>query len=136
VAQPLFQLLVHPVTDLALPLPSFDDIALPGFSRDYLEACRAMYCGDTDFTDPLISPLYAGQHSGLAPAIILTAGEDPLRDDGEHYAGVLAKAGVETLVCRLQGLPHGFLFLPTSIPAVAASFDLIARLVRRYFREA
>jgi len=131
--QPLFQLLVHPVTDLALPLPSFDEIEQPGLSRDYLDACRAMYCGDTHFTDPLISPHYASAHDGLAPAIILTAGEDPLRDDGENYATTLASAGVETLVCRLPGLPHGFLFLPITIPAVSRSFDLIARLVRRYF---
>lgn len=131
--QPLFQLLVHPVTDLALPLPSFADIELPGLSRDYLDACRAMYCGNTDFTDPLISPLYAARHDGLAPAIVLTAGEDPLRDDGEIYAAALAKAGIETLLSRLPGLPHGFLFLPITIPAVSSAYDLIARLVRRYF---
>ncbi|MFM5885391.1 MAG: alpha/beta hydrolase [Novosphingobium sp.] len=131
--QPLFQLLIHPVTDLALPLPSFDEIAVSGLSRDYLDTCRAMYCGDADFTDPLISPLYAAHHEGLAQAIVLTAAEDLLRDDGEAYAGALARAGVETLVNRLPGLPHGFMFLPATIPAVDRSFDLIARLVRRYF---
>lgn len=134
--QPLFQLLVHPVTDLALPLPSFDEISVPGLSRDYLDTCRAMYCGDTHFTEPQISPFYAERHDGLAPAIVLTASEDPLRDDGEAYAAVLARAGVETLVSRLPGLPHGFMFLPATIPAVDRSFDLIARLVRRYFAAA
>lgn len=131
-AQPMFQLLVHPVTDLGLALPSMEEIAVPGLSRDYLEECRALYTGSTDYTDPLISPLYAERHDELAPAIILTASEDPLRDDGEAYAAVLARAGVETLVCRLPGLPHGFLFLPVTIGAVSRSFDLIARLVRRY----
>jgi len=132
-AQPLFQLLVHPVTDMALELPSFDDIAVPGLTRDYLHACRTMYLGDTDMAEPLVSPARAGRHDGLAPAIVLTAGEDPLRDDGEAYAGILARAGVETLVARLAGLPHGFLFLPATIPAVARSFDDIARIIRRYF---
>ncbi|KTE43009.1 MULTISPECIES: alpha/beta hydrolase [unclassified Sphingopyxis] len=131
-AQPLFQLLVHPATDLDMALPSMSEIEVPGLTRDYLEACRSMYCGDTSFEHPLISPMYAARHDGLAPAIVLTASEDPLRDDGEAYAGLLARAGVETLVCRLPGLPHGFLFLPVTIPAVSRSFDLIARLVRRY----
>lgn len=132
-AQPLFQLLVHPVTDLALDLPSMETVAAPGLTRDYLTTCRAMYVGDTDCRDPLISPLRAARHDGLAPAIVLTAAEDPLRDDGEAYAATLARAGVETLLTRLAGLPHGFLFLSADIPAVSRAFDTIARLVRRYF---
>ncbi|WP_447763279.1 alpha/beta hydrolase [Sphingopyxis panaciterrae] len=130
--QPMFQLLVHPATDLELSLPSMDEIEVPGLTREYLEICRAMYAGGTDIADPLISPMRADRHDGLAPAIVLTAAEDPLRDDGEHYAALLARAGVETLVCRLPGLPHGFMFLPVTIGAVSRSFDLIARLVRRY----
>jgi acetyl esterase len=132
-AQPQFQLLVHPATDLAMPLPSFDAIAIPGLTREYLVACRTMYAGATDYADPLISPINAASHEGLAPAIVLTAAEDPLRDDGEAYALALVRAGVETLAMRLPGLPHGFLFLPVGVPAVSRSFDLIARLVRRGF---
>lgn len=131
--QPPFQLLVHPATDLALTLPSLDAIENPGLTRDYLEACRTLYAGTTDYTDPLISPLYAARHDGLAPAIILTAGEDPLRDDGEAYAAALVRAGVESLACRLAGLPHGFLFLPATLPAVSHAFDTVARLTRRAF---
>jgi acetyl esterase len=130
--QPLFQLLVHPVSDLALDFPSMDEVEAPGLTRDYLDTCRAMYVGETDFADPLISPLRAARHDGLAPAIVLTAAEDPLRDDGEAYAATLTRAGVETLACRLPGLPHGFMFLPVTLPAVSRAFDLIARLVRRY----
>lgn len=132
-AQPLFQLLVHPATNLALPMPSFDAIEKPGLTRDYLEVCRALYVGAADFRGRLISPLQAETHAGLASAIVLTASEDPLRDDGEIYAATLARSGVETLLCRLPGLPHGFLFLPATIPAVSRAFDDIARLVRRYF---
>ena len=135
-AQPRFQLLIHPVTDLALELPSFDELAVPGLTRDYLIACRAMYLGDEDVADPYVSPARAAHHDGLAPAIVLTVGEDPLRDDGEAYAGILARAGIETLVSRLPGLPHGFMFLPATVTAVSASFDLLARLIRRYFASA
>lgn len=133
-AQPAFQLLIHPVTDLGLGFPAMDELQFPGLSRDYLEGVRNLYVGQTDFRDPAISPLLADRHDGLAPAIVLTASEDPLRDDGEAYAGALARAGVEVLLTRLPGLPHGFMFLPATIPAVSHAFDLIARLVHRYFR--
>lgn len=131
--QPLFQLLVHPATDLRFRLPSFDTVQAGGMTRDYLDGGAAMYAGGADLADPLISPLRAERHDGLAPAIVLTAEEDPLRDDGEYYAQALIAAGVETLACRLPGLPHGFMFLPVTVPAVSRSFDLIAGLVRRYF---
>jgi len=135
-AQPLFQLLVHPATDLALAMPSLEEIPQPGLTRDYLEICRALYAGEADFRTPLISPLYAARHDGLAPAIVLTMSEDPLRDDGEAYAAALVRAGVETLACRLAGLPHGFMFLPVTIPAVSRAFYTIARLVRRALADA
>jgi acetyl esterase len=131
-AQPLFQLLVHPVTDLALKLPSIRGVEAPGLTPDYLEACRHFYLGHRDFADPQVSPLRAATHRGLPPAIVLTAEEDPLRDDGEHYARALVTAGVETLAMRMPGLPHGFMFLPTHIGAIDAAFDTIARLIRRY----
>jgi acetyl esterase len=132
-AQPYFQLLIHPVTEMGFTLPSIDAVPVPGLSRDYLEACRDLYLGGADIADPLVSPLGAREHGGLAQAIVLTASEDPVRDDGEYYARALVAAGVETLAARLPSLPHGFLFLPIGIPAVARSYDLIARLVRRYF---
>ena len=132
-SQPAFQLLIHPVTDLALDFPAMDEVQVPGLSRDYLQSVRDIYVGTADFRDPAISPLRASRHDGLAPAIVLTASEDPLRDDGEAYAAALIKAGVEVLGCRLPGLPHGFMFLPATIPAVSRSFDLIARQLRRYF---
>lgn len=131
--QPLFQLVIHPVTDMAFDFPSITEIKVPGLDRGYMEGCRSLYVGSADWRDPLISPLRATDHAGLAPAIILTASEDPLRDDGERYAQTLVAAGVETLAARLQGLPHGFMFLPIEIPAVSASFDTVARLVRRAF---
>lgn len=132
-AQPLFQLLVHPVTDLLLRGASIETVEAPGLSRDYLAAALDFYAGGTALTDPLLSPCFAGRHDGLAPAIVLTASEDPLRDDGEAYAALLARAGVETLAMRLDGLPHGFMFLPATLTAVDRAFDLIARLIRRYF---
>jgi acetyl esterase len=131
--QPLFQFLVHPATDLTLSYPSIDEVEAPGLSRPFLDACCAMYSGAAGTSDPLVSPLLAERHDGLAPAVLLTASEDPLRDDGELYAGALIAAGVETLACRLQSLPHGFMALPVTVPAISRAFDLMARLIRRYF---
>lgn len=132
-AQPVFQLLVHPVTDLSLEFPSMREVEVAGLSRDYLDSCVRFYVGNADIAEVLISPARAEGLAGLAQAIVLTVAEDPLRDDGERYAAALAIAGVETLVQRMPGLPHGFMFLPATIPVVGQAFQSIARLVRRYF---
>ena len=132
-AQPLFQLIIHPVTDMRFPGASIDSVKASGMTRANILAGRALYLPDpADIEHPHASPFLAGDHRGLAPAIILTAEEDPLRDDGETYALALAAAGVETLVQRLPGLPHGFLFLPTTIGTVRRAYGLIGALLRRY----
>lgn len=131
--QPLFQFLVHPATDLTLSQPSIDDVALSGMTRSYLEACVGFYAGDADVSDPLISPLRCPNLSGLPRAILYTVEVDPLRDDGENYAMALARAGNEVLVQRLNGLPHGFMFLPASIGAIDRAFDLLTRCLAAYF---
>lgn len=108
-------------------------VSLPGMTRQYLETCVRWYVGDTDASDPLVSPLHCSDLSGLPRAIIYTVEVDPLRDDGEQYALALARAGNEVLVQRLHGLPHGFMFLPASFGAVDRAFDLLARSLKTYF---
>jgi acetyl esterase len=133
--QPAFQLLVHPLTDMRFAAGSIDTVDGPGITRDFMEQIRAMYLPDAaDRVHPEASPFLAESHAGLAPAIVVTAECDPIRDDGEAYALALAGAGVETLVQRLPGLPHGFLFLPIELPAVADAFRLLGSLIRRYAR--
>lgn len=135
-AQPLFQLLIHPVTDMRFVLPSLHEVIAPGFTPEYMALCRDLYIRDPgDIENPEVSPMLCATHDGLAPAIVLTAQEDPLRDDGEFYALRLASAGVEVLVQRLPGLPHGFLFLPTTINAVRKAYSLVAKLLVRYFND-
>jgi acetyl esterase len=133
-SQPLFQLLVHPATDLTLRQPSIDEIQVGGLTRQFLEHCIAYYAGGTALDVPLVSPLLAKDLSGLPPAMVYTVEVDPLRDDGENYALALAKAGNEVHVQRLLALPHGFMFLPITIASVEAAFRLLGARVADYFR--
>ncbi|MDP1027000.1 alpha/beta hydrolase [Sphingomonas sp. KR1UV-12] len=132
-APPVFQLLVHPPTDLRMQQPSFDEVSLPGLSRSFLADCIGAYAGAASLDDARLSPLRADDLSGLPPAIVITVENDPLRDDGEQYGLALARAGNDVRMQRLPGLPHGFMFLPATQPKVAAAFRLLGSRVARYF---
>jgi acetyl esterase len=108
--RPAAQLLVYPVTDLVHRHPSYRLFA-EGF---FLTAAEmAWYIGhylpDPDAgREPTASPLLAPDLRGLPPAVVLTAGFDPLRDEGEAYAARLEAAGVRVRLRRSAGLVHGF----------------------------
>lgn len=125
------QVLVYPSTDLAGDYPSraenaegyFLDLAtMIWFSGHYLGGGRRL-----DLTDPRLSPI-AGDVAGVAPAVVVTAEYDPLRDEGEAYADALAAAGVEVDRTRYDGLVHGFLDMGATSPASDAALgDIVAR---------
>jgi acetyl esterase len=110
---PAFQLLVYPVTDLLEVARSRLTFA-QGFilTKDNMEWYeRQFLASDTDRHDPRASPLLAEDLSAVAPALVVTAGFDPLRDEGEAYARRLHEAGVRTIVRRHAGYVHGFMHL-------------------------
>ena len=63
---------------------------------------------ESEALDPRCSPLLADDLAGIAPAYVATAGFDPLRDEGEEYAGRLRSAGARVALQRHSGLIHGF----------------------------
>jgi acetyl esterase len=65
-----------------------------------------------DALNPLFSPILASNLGGVAPTLVITAEYDPLRDQGEAYADLLAKAGVKVTSIRVRGATHGFTALP------------------------
>lgn len=105
-----FQLLVYPVTDARHETLSFRLFGA-GFylTSDFIELVGGHYLGDTDRTDPRVSPAYADLPAGLAPALVVTAGFDPLRDEGEAYARKLEAAGASVELRRFPDQIHGFL---------------------------
>ena len=107
---PSFQLLIYPVTDVGHVSASRVEFA-DGFllTKENMDWYEEQYMGpDGDRTDPRASPLLAQDLSGVPPALVVTAGFDPLRDEGEAYARRLIDAGVRTTLRRYPGYVHGF----------------------------
>ena len=104
------QLLVYPTTDGRRRTRSLELFAT-GFylTTAYMELANASYAAsDADLDDPRLSPLASDLPAGLAPALVFTAGFDPLRDEGEAYARRLAEAGVQVEMTRFPDQIHGF----------------------------
>ncbi|MDT8910829.1 alpha/beta hydrolase [Amycolatopsis sp. PS_44_ISF1] len=108
---PAFQLLIYPAVDFTTRRRSRELFGADLFLTDEgMKWFESHYVPEgTELTDPLLSPLLAPDHSGLPPAFIVTAGFDPLRDEGEAYAEKLRAAGVQVGLSRQADLIHGFL---------------------------
>lgn len=133
--QPSAQILIYPAVDVASETPSmttFGD-AYP-LTRETMEWFMGHYMGaDADPADPRLSPDRTEDLSGLAPAVIATAGFDPLTDQGEAYAKRLQAAGVPVRYRRYDSLAHAFTAFTGAIPAADAACREIAGLVRETF---
>ncbi len=125
------QLLIYPATDVFGDYPSREENA-EGYllERATMEWFFGHYAsGDAvEERDHRHSPLH-GDLDGLAPAIVVTAGFDPLRDEGTAYADALRGAGVDTEVLHFEDLIHGFVDMWFS-PGADAAFAETARAFR------
>ncbi len=108
---PAFQALIYPVTDYSANHRSAELFGEGFFlTQRQMDWYRDHYFATEDERrDPSASPLLASDLSGLAPALVVTAGFDPLRDEGEAYAKRLREAGVATTLRREPDLVHGFI---------------------------
>ncbi|HXD55821.1 MAG TPA: alpha/beta hydrolase [Solirubrobacteraceae bacterium] len=106
---PAFQLLIYPVTD-CLEVSASRVAFGEGFllTKENMDWYEENFIGPADRGDARISPLLAESLAGVAPAMVVTAGFDPLRDEGEAYARRLAQDGVRVSLRRHPGFVHGF----------------------------
>ena len=127
------QLLIYPVTDMRQTAASYDTRG-SGYSltADTMRYFRGHYI-DTEahHTDWRASPLLHPDLGGLPPALVLTAGYDPLRDEGLHYAQRLTEAGNTAAHICFERQMHGFITLGKVIDEANVAVQLCAAQVRR-----
>ncbi|HEY5071691.1 MAG TPA: alpha/beta hydrolase [Caulobacteraceae bacterium] len=133
--QPALQLLIYPALDVASESASMTTYAdAYPLSRAIMEWFMGYYMRPGDApTDPRLSPLRAVDLSGLAPAVIATAGFDPLSDQGEAYVRRLREAGVPVAFRAYDHLAHAFTAFTGVVPSADRACREIAGLVREGF---
>ena len=125
------QVLIYPVTDSDLDLPSYADpenqLLL---TRDGMIWFWDHYIPDSSRrSEPDASPLHTDHLSGLPPTVILTAEHDVLRDEGEAYAARLQEADVKVNLKRYPGQMHGF-FTLLMLPGSELGFQQVVKAVK------
>lgn len=130
--QPVVQLLVYPAVDMASETQSMTTYAdsFPLSADTMRWFLGHQIPPDVDPADLRLSPLREPDLSGLAPAVVITAGFDPLTDQGEAYAHRLVEAGVPTLFRCYASLSHAFLSFGL-VPAADVAAREIAGLARQ-----
>lgn len=130
-----YQMLIYPVTNHAYDTDSYRDNAegyfltkntMVWFWNHYLR-------NEEDGQNPYASPLLAEDLSGLPPALVITAGFDPLRDEGEAYAERLKAAGVPVEATRYEGMIHGFFWMPGVLTEAHNAINQAANALKQAF---
>jgi acetyl esterase len=129
---PALQFLMYPITNFAGRTRSMDMFADGFFLRRWdIDFATDKYLGGSgvDPSDPRVSPLLADDLSGLPPAFLVTAGFDPLRDEGRQYAEALRSAGNSVDAREYGSLIHSFPnFFALGGGAAAATDEIFSAL--------
>jgi acetyl esterase len=133
----VFQLLIYPATDQGSERPSWQQFgrgylldleSVRYFQNKYLRHAR-------DYDDWRASPLRRHDLTGLPPALVITAGFDPLLDDCVAYVQRLRAAGVDVEYCCYEGMVHGFFTLGKMFAAAGEAIQRAAGALTRAFRQ-
>jgi acetyl esterase len=126
------QALLYPATNMHTTSASHAEFTQHLLTPQAVEWFQQHYLRDAaDKDDWRASPLLAEDLSGLAPAYVMTAGFDPLRDEGKAYAEALQANGVDVTYQNFAGQIHGFLTLDGLIAEAIDAIDATALQVRR-----
>jgi len=134
-AAPALQLLIYPATDQRAGAPSHRSNA-QGYllTADSVAWYRGHYLPDpAQWTDWRASPLLAPDLSRLPPALVLTAGFDPLRDEGRQYADALSAAGNRVQYVCFERQVHGFITMSKVIDEARTAVALCGAVLRQAF---
>lgn len=124
--------LIYPFLD---PTGSFPSFARETQGFDPREAAwfwEQYAATPADLSHPDLAPLLSPHLATLPPTLVLTAEHDPLADEGEHLAALLAEAGVEVTGTRYLGMLHGFWRHPAVFDAATAANDQVSAFVARH----
>jgi len=130
------QLLIYPATRMGAETQSYKD-----FDDGYFLTAKAMnwffdhYLKKAEDWDNLLaSPLLNDDLAGLAPAYVMTAGFDPLRDEGRAYADKLKAAGVPVEYVCYEGQIHGFASMAGALDEARSFLDEAVQVLRKAFK--
>ncbi len=130
-----YQMLIYPVTNHSYATESYQENGEGYFlTKNTMEWFWNHYLRDEqDGQNPYASPLLAEDLSGLPPALVITAGFDPLRDEGEAYAERLKAAGVPVEATRYDTMIHGFFWMPGVLAEGQKAINQAADALKRAF---
>jgi acetyl esterase len=126
------QILVYPWIDGKLNNPSIDRNG-DGYllTKETIFWFQKQYTPNPeDHCNPLVSPKYENEFSGLAPAFVLTAQYDPLIDDGLNYYNQLKEGGNKVHYQEYPNLIHGFFNIPGVAPEARKAYHDIAAFMK------
>jgi acetyl esterase len=125
---------IYPAADPGPRHPSFD-LYSDGYllSRDSMAWFDECYAPDRK--DWRNAPLLRS-HEGMPPTLVLTAGADPIRDQGRAYAAACILAGVTTIFREARGNIHGFANLRKAIPSSQDDVEGAAAVLKHMIEEA
>ncbi|HRK69662.1 MAG TPA: alpha/beta hydrolase [Hyphomonas sp.] len=135
---PALQLLIYPAIDISKHYPSKTNFAKTfTLSQDTMDWFMKQYLPEGfDHKDLRVSPGQETDLSGLPPAVVVTAGHDPLVDEGDEYAARLKAAGVDVVHKRYDSLAHAFTAFTFLSPGSRKACRETAEMVHDMFAKA